>query len=59
MVGIARAVTVICVCAEIRRLRGADITVVLITGHDGVDTSRAHQIGATDFSAKPNQLNFD
>lgn len=42
------------VCAEIRRLWGTDIPVVLVTGHDDVDSiERAYQTGATDFIAKP------
>ena len=42
------------VCAEIRRVWGMDIPVVLVTGHDDVDSiERAYQLGATDFIAKP------
>lgn len=42
------------VCSEIRRLWGMDIPVVLVTGHDDVDSiERAYQSGATDFIAKP------
>lgn len=42
------------VCAEIRRIRGADIPIVLVTGHDDVASiERAYQTGATDFVAKP------
>lgn len=42
------------VCEEIRRGWGADIPVVLVTGHDDVASiERAYQSGATDFMAKP------
>lgn len=42
------------VCAEIRRVRGGDIPIVLVTGHDDVGSiERAYRIGATDFVAKP------
>jgi predicted signal transduction protein with EAL and GGDEF domain len=42
------------VCEEIRRGWGADIPVVLVTGHDDVASiEHAYQSGATDFMAKP------
>lgn len=42
------------VCEEIRRGWGSDIPVVLVTGHDDVDSiERAYESGATDFMAKP------
>ena len=42
------------VCEQIRLGWGEDIPVVLVTGHDDVDSiERAYQAGATDFIAKP------
>ena len=42
------------VCKEIRRGWGSDIPVVLVTGHDDVDSIEyAYESGATDFMSKP------
>jgi predicted signal transduction protein with EAL and GGDEF domain len=42
------------VCREIRRGWGSDIPVVLVTGHDDVDSiEHAYESGATDFMSKP------
>src|ERR1039457_4987499 len=42
-------------CAALRRLRhGQDTPVLMVTGHDDVDSvHRAFEVGATDFQAKP------
>jgi diguanylate cyclase (GGDEF)-like protein len=42
------------VCTEIRRQVGEDIPVVMVTGHDDVESiERAFEVGATDFISKP------
>ena len=42
------------VCRQIRQLMGQDVPVVLVTGHDDMQSvDMAYQSGATDFISKP------